>query len=126
MISNLHGRRLLTQGVSGDLAHTVSVDGDPADSRLATLIAAALRRGLTAKFFATLGAEGQLRSDLHAVCCEARRQNMRVEYLIIAFKDAWRTLPEARTLPQGSQGPEFLNRVITLCIAEFYGTPRGD
>src|SRR5688500_16565441 len=111
MSSNLHGRRLLNQDVSaGDLAHAAAIDADSAGSELATLITAALRRGLMAKFFATLGAEGQLRSDLQAVCCEARRQNMRVEYLIIAVKDAWRTLPEARTLPQGSQGADFVNR----------------
>ena len=127
MSPNLHGNRLLAQDVSApDLAHAAAIEKSSTGSELATLIAAALRRGLMAKFFATLGAESQLRSDLHAVCREARRQNMRVEYLIIAFKDAWRALPEARTLPQGSQGGDFLNRVITLCIAEFYAPLRAD
>lgn len=127
MSPNLHGSRLLTQDISAaDLAQAPAGSGQQTGSELATLIAAALRRGLMAKYFATLGAEGELRSDLHAVCREARRQNMRVEYLIIAFKDAWRTLPEARTLPQGSQGTEFLNSVITLCIAEFYAPLRAD
>ena len=116
----------MTQGVSASDLAQMARTADPGGSALATLISEALRRGLMAKFFATLGAEGQLRADLQAVCGEARRQNMRVEYLIIAFKDAWRTLPEARTLPQGPQGAEFLNSVITLCIAEFYAPLRAD
>jgi hypothetical protein len=91
-----------------------------AETELAIAVSRALRRGLIAKFFATLGAEDELRADLQAVCREARQQNIRVEQLIIAFKEAWRTLPEARTLPRGAQGPEFLGHVITRCIAEFY------
>src|SRR5687768_5057401 len=73
-------------------------------SELSVAISGALHRALAAKYFATLDGEGQLRSDLQAVCRAATRQGMRVEHLIIAFKDAWRSLPEARTLPQGSQG----------------------
>src|SRR5687767_8836516 len=90
------------------------------DSEFVALVSEALRRGVTAKFFATLGGEAQLRSDLRAVCLEAKRNNLRVEHLIIAFKESWRSLPEARLLPQGTQGPELLNRIITLCIAEYY------
>jgi hypothetical protein len=107
-------------------AVTAHPDSTATESELSVAISAALRRAVTGKFFATLDAEGQLRSDLKAVCQAAKRQNMRVEYLIIAFKDAWRTLPEARTLPQGSQGIDLLNRIITLCIAEFYSRSRGD
>jgi hypothetical protein len=127
MAIDFHGSWLLTNDLAAvDLARADHRTGAATGSELATIISAALRRGLTAKFFAVLGAEGQLRADLQEVCREARRQNMRVEYLIIAFKDAWRDLPEARTLPRGSQGTEFLNRVITLCIAEFYAPLRAD
>ena len=94
-------------------------------SEFATVVTETLRRGVTAKFFATLGGEAQLRADLRAVCLEAKRYNVRVEHLIIAFKESWRALPEARLLPQGTQGQELLNRIITLCIAEFYA-PRAD
>ncbi len=99
--------------------------GGSAGSEFSTLVADALRRGITAKFFATLDADAQLRADLCTVCVEAKRNHLRVEHLIIAFKDAWRALPEARMLPQGSQGPELLSHIITLCIGEFYA-PRGD
>ena len=125
MSPSFHGTWLLAQDLPvSPVAPTTT--GDAADSRLETLVRSALRRGLMAKYFATLGADGQLRSDLQEVCGEARRQNMRVEHLIIAFKEAWRGLPESRTLPQGSQGAEFLNRVITLCIAEYYSHERAD
>ena len=98
----------------------------PVPSELSRLVSDTLRRGLIGRYFASLNAESDLRNDVRAVCSEARRQGMRVEYLIIAFKDAWRRLPEARMLPQGSQGSEFLSRVITLTISEFFSPGRGD
>jgi hypothetical protein len=115
-------------GSTAPLSEVIATGSDAAltESELSLAVAAALRRALAAKYFATLDADGQLRSDLQAVCRAAKRQDMRVEYLIIAFKDAWRSLPEARTLPQGSQGIELLNRIITLCIAEFYASARAD
>ena len=116
---------LRSTGQPAELMHA-SVGDRATQSELSLAISSVLSRALTAKFFATLDGERQLRSDLQAVCEAARHQNMRVEYLIIAFKDAWRSLPEARTLPQGTQGPDLLNRIITLCIAEFYGASRGD
>jgi hypothetical protein len=118
----LHSPVHIPEAIQAD----AGVGGVPTASDLSLAITAALRRALAGKFFATLDAEKQLRLDLQAVCQAARHQNMRVEYLIIAFKDAWRSLPEARTLPQGTQGPDLLNRIITLCIAEFYGASRGD
>jgi hypothetical protein len=101
-------------------------DDRGSDSDLRKAISHALRRGVTAKFFTPVGADADLRADLKAVCCEAKRQNMKIEHLIIAFKDAWRALPEANTYPQGTQGSEFLAHVITLCIAEFYSGSRVD
>jgi len=127
MPSHTHPHPLLSPAIPApDVARHRTRDEDRTDSAFAAIVSDALRRGITAKFFATLGAEGELRTDLHAVCREAKRQNLRVEHLIVAFKDAWRTLPEARTLTQGPQGQEFLSRVITLCIAEFYSSRGGD
>ena len=117
--------RLFTPDVVAPDIVRARIGTSETDSEFAATVSEALRRGVTAKFFATLGGEAQLRSDLRTVCMEAKRNNLRVEHLIIAFKDAWRSLPEARLLPQGTQGPELLNRIITLCIAEFYA-PRAD
>ena len=127
MSATHYGNRLLPPDLAGAGPAGLAVRAtDPPGSALATHISETLRRALVAKYFATLGADGELAADLRMVCREAKRQDMRVEYLIIAFKDAWRALPEARTLPQGSQGSEFLHRVITLCIAEFYSAERAD
>ena len=127
MAATPHGNWLPFPDLAGAApAHVAVQDADSAGSELSKHIADALRRGLVAKYFATLDADGELGVDLRVVCRDAKRQNMRVEYLIIAIKDAWRALPEAKTLPQGSQGTEVLNRVITLCIAEFYSAERAD
>jgi hypothetical protein len=118
-----HPNPLLSPAIPApDVTRPRNREGDLAASAFVTVVSDALRRGITAKFFATLGAEWELRTDLQAVCREAKRYDLRVEHLIVAFKDAWRTLPEARTLGQGPQGQEFLSRVITLCIAEFYSS----
>jgi hypothetical protein len=117
----------MSDQVSGAQTTTVRLPADAiSEANLRTTISRALRRGVTAKYFSTVGADGDLRSDLTSVCREAKRQNIKVEHLIIAFKDAWRELPEARTYPQGTQGSEFLGHVITLCIAEFYSGSRAD
>ena len=121
-----HSNALFTPAVTApDVARPRNREGELEESEFANVVSDALRRAITAKFFATLGADGELRGDLQAVCREAKRHDLRVEHLIIAFKEAWHALPEARMLPQGSQGPEFLSRIITLCIAEFY-SPRTD
>ena len=117
--------RLFNPDVAAPDVVRARVRSSGTDSEFGATVSEALRRAVTAKFFATLGGEAQLRSDLRTVCVEAKRNNLRVEHLIIAFKDAWRSLPEARLLPQGTQGAELLNRIITLCIAEFYA-PRAD
>jgi hypothetical protein len=95
-------------------------------SELQQSILEMLQRGVIGSFLPSLDAEQVLSDDLRSICREARRQGIRVESLIIAFKDVWRTIPEVRTLPQGSQGPEFLSHVITLGIAEFYASDRAD
>src|SRR5688572_20649927 len=79
-------------------------DDGISESDLRPAISRALRRGVTAKYFATVGADGDLHADLKALCRDAKKRNIKVEHLIIAFKDAWRELPEARTYPQGTQG----------------------
>ncbi len=95
-------------------------------SQISTSIGAALRRGLLAKYFGALDSEAELRRDIRAICRDAHNQNMRIEYLIVAIKDAWRTLPEARTLPESSQGRDFLDHVVSLCITAYFSADRAD
>lgn len=102
------------------------INGDPAAAKLALSISEALSRALTAKFFATLDAEQQIRNDMRALCRDAQEKGVQVEALIIAIKEAWHGSTEARTLPKGTQGPDLLTRIITLCISEYYSASRSD
>jgi hypothetical protein len=61
-----------------------------------------------------------VRRALRELCDDARRNQIRVEQLVIAIKQGWLSLhtehPRVR-----SAGPDgLLNQVITLCIDEYY------
>ncbi|MEP7066034.1 MAG: hypothetical protein ABI889_08390 [Gemmatimonadota bacterium] len=61
-----------------------------------------------------------IRSALRDLCDDARRNEVRVEQIVIAIKQGWSSLhsehPRAR-----SAGPDaLLNQVITLCIDGYY------
>jgi hypothetical protein len=61
-----------------------------------------------------------VRHALRELCDDARRNQVRVEQLVIAIKQGWLSLhtehPRVR-----SAGPDgLLNQVITLCIDEYY------
>jgi hypothetical protein len=60
---------------------------------------------------------------MRELCATARRDGTRAEELIILFKKVWSDCPEVRTLPRESSTRLF-DEVVTLCIKEYYGTPR--
>jgi hypothetical protein len=65
-------------------------------------------------------ASDDVRGALRELCENARANRVRVEQLVIAIKQGWSSLhsdnPRSR-----SAGPDgMLNRVITLCIDEYY------
>lgn len=62
-----------------------------------------------------------LRRAVQIVCREARRTDMRVEHLLVTMKTAWQHLPEVRALPFGASRSRLLDRVISMCIEEYYG-----
>lgn len=67
-----------------------------------------------------LHASEEARDALRELCDDARRNQVRVEQLVIAIKQGWISLhsehPRAR-----SAGPDgLLNQIITLCIDEYY------
>jgi hypothetical protein len=65
-------------------------------------------------------ASEEAREALRELCDDARRNQVRVEQLVIAIKQGWISLhsehPRAR-----SAGPDgLLNQIITMCIDEYY------
>jgi hypothetical protein len=61
-----------------------------------------------------------IRDALRDLCENAHRNQVRVEQLVIAIKQGWLSLHSERPRVR-SEGPDgLLNRVITLCIDEYY------
>lgn len=51
---------------------------------------------------------------------EARREGVKPEQLIVAVKQAWAELPEARARRLTPAHGALLERLISLCITEYY------
>jgi hypothetical protein len=62
-----------------------------------------------------------LRRALHALCIDARARNLRPEQLIVIFKQVWSSLPEIQNR-SGNRRQELLDRIVTMCIEEYYAT----
>jgi ADP-dependent phosphofructokinase/glucokinase len=61
-----------------------------------------------------------LRSDLIAVCIEAHRLGMQAEALVIAIKDVWQRIPEARSYARPIGADSILSESVTTALDEFY------
>ena len=87
-----------------------------ADVRLWTRVAVA--RALAA---ATQGArpDGDVRPSLRSACDAARRHGLEAETLILMLKDSWRLLA-APLLIDRYAANSALQRLVTMCIDEFY------
>lgn len=69
------------------------------------------------------GDDATLRPLMCRVVAEARKAGLHAEILLRLLKESWRSLPDQMTMLERLQRAESLNRVVTLCIREFY---RGD
>ena len=68
------------------------------------------------------GEDGSELTDvLRRVAEEARAKHMHAEQLLITLKDVWYALPAIRKMPDGDQQNRLLQRLITLCIRQYYG-----
>lgn len=63
-----------------------------------------------------------LQPALRRVATEAREKKMRAEELLVWLKDVWFALPEIRKTPEGENQTRLLQRVVTLCIREYYSS----
>jgi hypothetical protein len=63
---------------------------------------------------------GVLRSALLRMSSEARAKEMLPEQLLIVLKDVWSALPEVRAMPDATEQIRMLQRVVTMCIREYY------
>lgn len=61
-----------------------------------------------------------LRSALRGIAAEAREKKIYAEQLLIALKDVWFALPQVARAPGGEDQNRMMQRVVTLCIREYY------
>jgi hypothetical protein len=65
----------------------------------------------------------EVRIALVELCDAARSRGLYAERLIVILKEAWRDLPEARRSAREHELAA-LERVVTLCIDEYYAPQR--
>lgn len=61
-----------------------------------------------------------LGSALHTLACEARDKSVPPEQLLIILKAIWYGLPEVQSLDAEAQQMRSLQRVVTMCIKEYF------
>jgi hemoglobin-like flavoprotein len=81
----------------------------------------ALRLALRA-FLQNAEAPSGLQPALHRIATEARERAIPPEQLLIVLKELWSALPEVRSMTDTRQQVSLLQRVVTMCIREYYSS----
>jgi hypothetical protein len=61
-----------------------------------------------------------LQASLLTFASEARSRSIMPEQLLIVLKDIWSGLPEVRSMSDARAQTRLLQRVVTMCIKEYY------
>jgi len=61
-----------------------------------------------------------LRGALQRMAGEARQRTMLPEQVLILLKDIWYTLPGVQAITDPNEQVRLLQRVVTMCIKEYY------
>jgi hypothetical protein len=67
------------------------------------------------------GSATELRSALNRMADEARAKAILPEHLLVTLKQLWNSLPEVRSVGDVDEQTRMLQRVVTMCIREYYG-----
>jgi hypothetical protein len=94
-------------------------DSSPTPSPLAEETIASVRGALLEYLHASHPGES-LRGALRTMAREARTKSVLPEQLLIILKDIWYSLPTVRELNQPTEQVRLLQRVVTMCIREYY------
>jgi hypothetical protein len=62
----------------------------------------------------------KLQPSLLHIAGEARARDMLPEQLLVVLKDVWSSLPEVRSMTNTREQINLLQRVVTMCIREYY------
>lgn len=63
--------------------------------------------------------DARLRDEIQRLCAEGRRLGARPEELIVLFKKVWTSFPQRHGQPRDGHNAA-LDRVISMCIEEYY------
>ena len=85
--------------------------------------AMAVRRALHALLDGWL-LEGRLRAAARMIAGDARRHGLRAEEMLVALKREWGGLVRTRAARATGDLHDFAQRLVTLCIHEFYAAAR--
>jgi hypothetical protein len=94
-------------------------DSSPGPNFLAEETIEAVRSALVA-YIGTVSHGELLRQALHRMAAEARATAMLPEHLLVVLKDIWYSLPHVRSLEHPEDQVRLLQRVVTMCIKEYY------
>ncbi len=72
------------------------------------------------RVYLATGSSSALQHALVRLATEARRTSILPEQLLIVLKDTWNNLPEVRAMTDTPQQVRLLQRVVTMCIKEYY------
>jgi hypothetical protein len=91
----------------------------PPPSRLDDDTVAAVRAALRA-YLSSSANPAELQGALMRMSVEARERAVLPEHLLVVLKDVWATLPEVRAMTDAGAQVRLLQRVVTMCIKEYY------
>ena len=94
-------------------------DSSPGPVALAEETISAVRSALVAYVDAPSRGD-RLREALHLMAAEARSKSIPPEQLLVVLKDIWYSLPGVRGMNEPAEQVRLLQRVVTMCIKEYY------
>jgi hypothetical protein len=92
----------------------------PPSQRLAAETVERARRALSKYLEDSEGASQELRDALDLMAREAREKRMLPEQLLVVLKDIWYSMPSVRAIDDSGAQTRMLQRVVTMCIKEYY------
>ncbi|MEO7455428.1 MAG: hypothetical protein ABIY52_04150 [Gemmatimonadaceae bacterium] len=72
------------------------------------------------QYLADSSSASTLQAALLSMASEAREKSILPEHLLIVLKDVWNGLPEVRSMSDTAEQVRVLQRVVTMCIKEYY------
>jgi hypothetical protein len=97
-------------------------DSNPSPSgALAGETIAMVRDALDGHVRAPGGDARTLRDALHTLSREARTKGLQPEQVLVVLKETWYALPALREVDEPAEQARLLQRVVTMCIKEYYG-----